>query len=80
MAISMSHFNTSAAGLPTWKKYICMSQYVENLRVKEKRRIFQLMRLEGMHEDVFMPHLGLTIAEFSCFQVLADSQKRSTCR
>lgn len=69
-------YNTTAAGLPTWRKYVCIAQAVETLRVKDKRRIFQMMRHPGMHPDTFLPHIGLTLSEFAVFQVLADSQRR----
>lgn len=69
-------FNTSASGLPTWRKYICLAHFVENMRVREKRRVFHLMRTENVDADMFMPGLALFVSEFATFQVLADSNRR----
>lgn len=69
-------FNTSAAGLPTWRKLVILSCAVDDMRVRDKRRIFQLMRGPEMHENVFLPHIGVTLSVFATFQVLADSQRR----
>ena len=61
---------------PTWKKYIVMSSAVENLNVKEKRRVFGLMRTtNSANSNTFMPYYGLTFAEFSTWQVLMDGSR-----
>ena len=70
-------FNTSTAGLPTWRKLVILSCAVDDMRVRDKRRIFQLMRGSDMHENVFLPHIGLTLSVFATFQVLVDSQRRT---
>lgn len=70
-------FNLSASGLPTWRKLTILSCAVEDMRIRDKRRIFQLMRGADMHEDVFLPHIGLTLSVFATFQVLSDSQRRT---
>ena len=69
--------NTSAAGLPTWRKLVILYCAVDEMRVRDKRRIFQLMRGTEMHENVFLPHMGVTLSVFATFQVLADSQRRT---
>ena len=62
---------------PTWKKYIVLSRTIENLRVKDKRNIFQLMRVKpGVTEDTFFPNYGFTAGEFSTWQVLKDANSR----
>lgn len=70
-------FNTSTAGLPTWRKLVILSCAVDDMRVRDKRRIFQLMRGADMHENVFLPHIGMTLSVFATFQVLADNQRRT---
>ena len=63
---------------PTWKKYIVVSRFVENLRVKEKRQIFHIMRNHGPGElshDTFFPQFGITAGEFSVWQVLSENRK-----
>ena len=66
-----------SAGMPTWRKYVCMSAFVERMCLRDKRRIFQLMRTGEVHEEVFLPHIGLTFSEFATFQVFCDSQRRT---
>lgn len=62
---------------PTWKKYIVVSCYVEGLRVKEKRQLFQIMRrcADWLDDDAFFPHYGITAGEFSVWQVLGEHRK-----
>lgn len=70
-------FNASTAGLPAWRKLVILSCAVNDIRVRDKRRIFQLMRGSEMNENVFLPHIGVTLSVFATFQVLADSQRRT---
>ena len=71
-----THCNLSV-NHPTWKKYIVVSKFVENLRVKDKRSIFQLMRLkEDVNEDTFFPFYGFTAGEFATWQVLKDTARK----
>lgn len=62
---------------PTWKKYIVLSYYVENLRVKEKRQLFQVMRkaFPDLNHNSFFPQYGITAGEFAVWQVLSESRK-----
>ena len=62
---------------PTWKKYIIISCFVENLRVKDKRQIFHIMRRSGdeLTSDTFFPQYGVTAGEFAVWQVLSESRK-----
>ena len=69
-------FNTSAVGLPTWRKLVILSCAVDDMRIRDKRKVFQLMRSAKMDEDVFLPHMGVTLSVFATFQVLADSHRR----
>ena len=71
-----SHCNLSV-NHPTWKKYIVISKYVENLRVRDKRNIFQMMRLKAdVTDDTFFPHYGFTAGEFATWQVLKDNARK----
>ena len=70
-------FDTSTAGLPAWRKLSIVSCAVSDMRVRDKRRVFQLMRNPDMREDTFLPHIGITLSVFATFQVLADSQRRT---
>lgn len=61
----------------TWKKYIVQYRFVETLRVKDKRQIFQTMRTyKDMHHDMFFPMYGFTAGEFSVWQVLSENIRK----
>jgi hypothetical protein len=67
----------SSINYPTWKKYIVLSRTIESLRVKDKRNIFQMMRVkEDVNEDTFFPMYGFTAGEFATWQVLKDANSR----
>lgn len=69
--------STNEAALSTWRKNIVLLVSVSDMRVRDKRLIFQYMRAEDAHEDVFLPHFGLTLSSFATFQVLSESQRRT---
>ena len=61
---------------PTWKKYIVLSMFIENLRVKDKRQIFHIMRRTGdLDHNSFFPQYGITAGEFAVWQVLSETRK-----
>lgn len=61
---------------PTWKKYIVVSCFVESLRVKEKRHLFQIMRrTPSLSHDTFFPTYGITAGEFAIWQILSENRK-----
>ena len=61
---------------PTWKKYMVLSCFIEALRVREKRHIFQIMRRsDQLSHDTFFPLYGVTAGEFSTWQVLTENRK-----
>jgi hypothetical protein len=63
---------------PTWKKYIVMACAVDKLNVKEKRRVFGLMRtVNNANPNTFLPHYGITLAEFSTWQILMDGSSKN---
>ena len=60
-----------------WRKYIVICKAVENLRVRDKRHLFGLMRTcAGVTEDSFFPMYGFTAGEFTIFQVLTDKTRK----
>lgn len=61
----------------SWIKYTVLRSHIERMRVRQKRRVFHIMRTADMHADIFLPEHGFTLGEFSCFQVLGDSARRS---
>jgi len=61
---------------PTWKKYIVISYFVEQLRVKDKRHMFHVMRKESnLSHDTFFPYYGITAGEFAIWQILSETRK-----
>lgn len=55
----------------TWVKYVVMSVHIDNIKMKEKRSIFQLIRTDQeIDHNTFLPRHGLTLGEFATFQVL----------
>ena len=63
---------------PTWKKHIVLSKVIESLRVKDKRHIFHIMRkTENLSHDTFFPNYGFTAGDFSIWQILSDSKKKT---
>lgn len=61
---------------PTWKKYIIISYYVEQLRVRDKRHLFHIMRKASfLNHDTFFPNYGITAGEFAIWQILSESKK-----
>lgn len=69
-------FNICASGLPTWKKNLVVYNAIDGLRVRDKRKIFQLMRTNSANVNTFIPSMGYTLGEFATFQVIADSNRR----
>ena len=62
---------------PTWRKYIVVCRVVEGLRVRDKRQLFNVMRTHpGITESSFFPGYGLTVGEFSVYQVLTESGRK----
>ena len=55
---------------PTWKKYVSLSMYIQNMKVREKRAVFHVMRGAGVTHNTFLPAFGVTVGEFSTWQVL----------
>jgi hypothetical protein len=62
---------------PTYRKYQVLSRVVEQMNVREKRNVFQYMRdlmlapaTSPGSNDTFLPWYGITIGEFSLFQLM----------
>jgi hypothetical protein len=50
---------------------------VSDLKIRDKRKIFQWMReTRNVSELYLLPAFGLTVGEFSVFQVLTESQRK----
>lgn len=60
----------------TWKKYVIMKHVAETMSVKEKRRIFNVMRSDNVTADDFVPNIGMTMGEFAFWQLIGESKRR----
>lgn len=46
------------------------------MHIREKRRVYGLMRSAEVGHDHFMPDLGITMGEFAFWQVVAEVPRR----
>jgi len=61
----------------TWKKYIIMQRALGvDLRIRDKRRVFAAMRVADVTHDHFIPSIGVTMGEFSYWQLMSESRRR----
>ena len=61
----------------TWKKYVIMHHAAESLSVKDKRRIFNLMRSDDITADHLIPDIGLTMGEFAFWQLIGEGKRKA---
>ena len=60
---------------PTWKKTRCMHMAVLRLSVREKRKIFALLRESERHDaNSLLSEYGITIGDFCLMHILSDQQ------
>lgn len=77
-AFTVSNASNVSMNYPTWKKYIVLGKVIERLRVRDKRYIFQMIRMhKEVTADSFFPMYGFTAGEFSVWQVLADNMRKN---
>lgn len=64
----------------TFHKFNNMRDAITNLRVRDKRAIFLLMRTasDQLTVDTFFPLQGFTAGEFAVGQVLAENNRKHT--
>ena len=56
-----------------------IADYVKNLRVRDKRNIYIAMRLKpDVKTDSFLPHFGLSVADFCVWQTLNEKPRQTT--
>jgi hypothetical protein len=53
-----------------WKKTKCMHASVARMSIREKRRIFALLRNPGVTQDMLLVEYGITMGDFCCMHVL----------
>ena len=56
-----------------------VAEHVKNLRVRDKRNIYVAMRLKpDVKTDSFLPHFGLSVADFCVWQTLNEKPRQTT--
>ena len=53
-----------------WKKTKCMHASVARMSIREKRRIFALLRSPDATKDMLLVEYGITMGDFCCMHVL----------
>jgi hypothetical protein len=56
---------------PTWEKYRVLSAYIATMKLRDRRKVFQILRHSDADVDTLVPEFGFTIGEFCTFHVLA---------
>lgn len=60
---------------PTWKKTCCVRSAVLRMSVREKRRIFAMMRENPEYnEDSLLVEFGITLGDFCLMHILSDQR------
>lgn len=63
----------------TKEKYQGQFEVVKNMRVRQKRNIFFILRqCKVLSTDTFLPVYGLHCGEFACFQILAEQSRKES--
>ena len=67
--------NFSSIEYTSWCKSSAMSRFINQLPVKEKRAIFQLLRGDAsVSHDSLLTAYGITAGEFSLWQIIGKRQ------
>ncbi len=65
----------------TREKYKALFRFVQQMRVRQKRHLFYVLRNIGrVRSDTFLPEFGLHCGEFACFQILSEHSRKETKR
>ena len=61
---------------PTYLKYSCLFTAVSNLSVRDKRKIFSLMRSGACDHNTFMLAHGMSLGEFCSMHILNEHARK----
>ena len=65
----------------TKDKYDRMFRFVRDMRVKQKRHLFGVLRnVTDVSPDTFLPAFGIHCGEFACFQILSEYSRKESKR
>lgn len=59
----------------TWSKYLILSKVIDELKVKDRRLIFNIMRTCEVTDATFFPSYGFTAGEFSIWHILSEPRR-----
>lgn len=61
----------------TWKKYVVLSAVIDQMRVRDKRHLFNMMRtMPVVNHNTLFTQYGITAGEFATWQVLGDTTRK----
>ena len=61
----------------TWKKYLIMCHELDKeMRIRDKRRVFAVMRMESVTHDHLLPNVGVTMGEFAFWQLMTETRRK----
>lgn len=62
----------------TWKKYTIMQHSSENhMRIRDKRRVFSIMRAEHVTTHHLLPRVGMTLGEFAFWHLMNENKRKA---
>ena len=62
---------------PTWERYTVLAAYISRMSVKDRRKIFQMVRrIDHDWHDVVFPDYGFTFSEFAVWYTLSGARKK----
>eukprot|EP00965_Chrysotila_dentata_P022979 761578-Pleurochrysis_carterae.AAC.1 len=59
-----------------WAKYIVLSKVIHSLCIRDKRKVFAILRCHEVDENSFFPLHGFTAGEFAVWNILSENGKR----
>ena len=59
---------------PTYKKYLTLAKTINQIQIRQKRNIFQLLR-SNKDDTAFMPAYGFTSGTFCMWQILNECKR-----
>jgi hypothetical protein len=75
MPAQHQQFTVDCGPSATYRKYVDLCKIVANLRIKDKRLLFRLMRrFKDTNENTFFPKFGFTAGEFAVLKIITENK------
>jgi hypothetical protein len=69
--------NLESATISALRKNEILMEVISNYTVKDKRNLFQYMKMDGeIHKDTLFPRYGVTAGEFCTYYLLTDDTRK----